>query len=87
MAISKKFKHGDIVVIDDNPLQVGRVMKSAFSIPKRRHKAFKACLGYVLSDTHEKEVICEWGDGEIQHIPEKYVRLATKAERILYGKI
>lgn len=90
--LSKKYKHGDKVVIVDShdpmKLQFGEVVEVTKLVLNRDKEEYRTCMfGMHLYSKKDDIVICKWEDRRIDWCLERQVRPATKAERILYGEI
>ena len=88
--ISTKFKHGDIVVCDhDKILQFGKVQRLSKVLLPRDKNRYRDCLHQAninLGDESEI-VVCLWYHTRtMDYIVRRFLRLATRAEIILYGK-
>lgn len=89
--LSKKYKHGDKVVITDShdpmKLRFGEVLEITKLLLNRDKEDYRTCMfGMHLYSKSEDIVICRWDDTGIAWCFENHVRPATKAEKILYGE-
>jgi hypothetical protein len=84
MQISQKFKHGDIVVFDEDITQFGKVL----TLSKTVHPTWTRQMKSIICDVRSLPstiVIARWKDGMIRWCEEDTCRLATDAELVLYG--
>ena len=90
MPISKKYKHGDWVIDvqfykDTGEFDMGKVLSNSKMVSKRKKEQFKDAALNAIKRTLNF-VICEWDNPkDITWIDEREIRLATDAEKILYG--
>lgn len=88
--LSKKYKHGDKVVILDSQdpmkLEIGEVLEITKLVLNRDKEEYRECMfGMHLYSKTDDIVICRWEWGRIAWALERQVRPATKADIILYG--
>ncbi len=88
MAISKKFQHGDII-IHETELDLGRVIMGHKLIGGKWQRAYKDAIRNAIHQNNHDDtwVIVDWFEPQtIDWMYEECVRLATKAEIVLYGR-
>lgn len=83
--ISNKYKHGDIIVAEDG-LDFGKVLHLHKIVsPRKLKEARMASLSGSIRSDIEYFVVAEWlNPYDITYESEAKVRLATKAEKVLF---
>ena len=90
--LSKKYKHGDTIVLPDShdPMKIefGVVLEISKLVLNKDKEQYRLCMfGMHLYSKKDDIIICKWENRRIDWCLERAVRPATKAERILYGEL